>query len=129
MDYPSMKLSAKDVKKSEACLACHRPGSVPCLAIKFPVKGHMEKPYHKETLIELAPGNFPQPPEPMSFCRGCATAARKLHRFIHFPYFLLKLIKQNIAKDVATFRSYRTQISDEILVWIQRNDVSWKNVV
>lgn len=122
-----MILSTKDVNKSELCSACKR--SVPCVAVKFPTRGHMDKPYDIKTLIELAPEHFPQPPEPMNFCRGCSNAAKKLHRLIHFRHNLLKLIKQNIAKDVATFHKYQTQITQNILLWMQEKDISWKNVV
>lgn len=122
-----MTLSTKDVNKTGACSACHR--SVPWAAVKFPTRGHMEKPYDMETLIELPPENFPDAPAPMNFCRSCSIAAKKLHRIAHFPYHLLKLIKQNVAQDVATFQKFHTQISDEILTWIQRQDVSWRNVV
>ncbi|ODM88007.1 hypothetical protein Ocin01_18675 [Orchesella cincta] len=60
------------------------------------------------------------------WCDECSTAAQKYHRLAHFCYTLYRILRQNVAGDLAIFKAQNIPITDKFVLWMHDVDVNWR---
>ncbi|ODM94542.1 hypothetical protein Ocin01_12135 [Orchesella cincta] len=121
-----MSYSNKNVNKEVHCSACSPKSTrTPMVKVVFNTKLGYGTPYDIHTLVER-----PNPLKPKNdteyWCRNCSMTAKKFHRLAHFRYSLYRIMRQNLAKDVAIFKEHDVPITDQCLLMINDVDVNWR---
>ncbi|CAL8148746.1 unnamed protein product [Orchesella dallaii] len=127
--FPWMKfISFRNMKREKYCSGCFPTYQrEPVVRVTFVQKHKLgPMPYDPKTLQELPDGPLANPKKATDWCEECSDAAKKYHGLAHFCYNLRRLLKQNMAADLAIFKAKQIPITDKFVLWMHDVDVNWR---